>query len=631
MNVIDYAPLSNQVYRNGEVCISILHAPGEDEFSGELASERWMPTQTVASIMLSVISMLDDPNLSSPANVEASVMYRDRRQEFIDRCSVLVTRSKTLLPAHINIPHPETDEKQRAKAKLLQSTLNDDDFGEVSADEIDDHEKAKSKKKLKSSTLGSSANGKKKDTKQSTPRDMILDENELNDEDKALLMENRALFMDRNSDDVDGADKESNLESSSSTQVARISISEESKPPRTRKDGKAEKDTSAKKGSKSPKVKEKDKTSARREVLEQKVDSEDEDTSSSSALDSKELENLLQLDPEFSAWKSSWAPLNICKAGTKGWSIVKGGACKSKHNSTNFSILTYNLLRHSTAEASSRTVEQLKLLRESGAHVLVLNDALPSFVQILSEQAFLSGYYCAYAHNVASASATRADGSDNFKSAATIVVSKSRILQAQVLQLPSRSERSLVRVECEYGGAGSSILIIAAHLDDSPRDLKIRFQQLSQLLKGSEGFTPHNSICTTTFYVGDFGFPSTNSRDHKLLTQAVNPLVDAWSSVHPGEAGLTYDPEHNKMARVLNSSGAPARRSRILFRAAPSSHVSPTDASLLGTNKLQNLKYKGAAVWPSDHYALVASFSGLSESSSSSTSSSKRSQKCVIS
>jgi ubiquitin-conjugating enzyme E2 R len=61
------------VFADGKVCISILHPPGEDEMSGERPEERWLPTQSVATIMLSVVSMLNDPNFSSPANVDASV------------------------------------------------------------------------------------------------------------------------------------------------------------------------------------------------------------------------------------------------------------------------------------------------------------------------------------------------------------------------------------------------------------------------------------------------------------------------------------------------------------------------------------------------------------------------------
>ncbi|CAI5437474.1 unnamed protein product [Caenorhabditis angaria] len=64
------------VYENGDLCISILHAPVDDPHSGELPCERWNPTQSVRTILLSVISLLNEPNTSSPANVDASVMYR---------------------------------------------------------------------------------------------------------------------------------------------------------------------------------------------------------------------------------------------------------------------------------------------------------------------------------------------------------------------------------------------------------------------------------------------------------------------------------------------------------------------------------------------------------------------------
>ncbi|KAK1130996.1 Ubiquitin-conjugating enzyme subunit [Melipona bicolor] len=61
---------------NGDLCISILHPPVDDPQSGELPCERWNPTQNVRTILLSVISLLNEPNTYSPANVDASVMYR---------------------------------------------------------------------------------------------------------------------------------------------------------------------------------------------------------------------------------------------------------------------------------------------------------------------------------------------------------------------------------------------------------------------------------------------------------------------------------------------------------------------------------------------------------------------------
>lgn len=67
------ALLHPNIYANGEVCISILHAPGDDPNMYESASERWSPVQSVEKILLSVISMLAEPNVESGANIECCV------------------------------------------------------------------------------------------------------------------------------------------------------------------------------------------------------------------------------------------------------------------------------------------------------------------------------------------------------------------------------------------------------------------------------------------------------------------------------------------------------------------------------------------------------------------------------
>lgn len=108
------------VYPDGRVCISILHPPGHDEMSGELPEERWLPTQTVSTVMLSVLSMLNDPNFSSPANVDASVQWRRDSAGYKKRVRSLIEKANRQLPAHVRIPHPDTDpeERRRAVAKL---------------------------------------------------------------------------------------------------------------------------------------------------------------------------------------------------------------------------------------------------------------------------------------------------------------------------------------------------------------------------------------------------------------------------------------------------------------------------------------------------------------------------------
>ncbi|XP_008295676.1 ubiquitin-conjugating enzyme E2 R2-like [Stegastes partitus] len=140
------------IYENGDVCISILHPPVDDPQSGELPSERWNPTQNVRTILLSVISLLNEPNTFSPANVDASVMYRKWRdskgkdREYIEiiRKQVLATKADaerdgvkvpiTLDEYCVRTQVPPTDDG----SNLLYDDYYDDE--ELEDDDEDDNE-----------------------------------------------------------------------------------------------------------------------------------------------------------------------------------------------------------------------------------------------------------------------------------------------------------------------------------------------------------------------------------------------------------------------------------------------------------------------------------------------------------
>jgi len=88
------------IYPDGKVCISILHPPGDDPLGYEKSSERWSPVQSVEKILLSVMSMIAEPNINSPANVDAAKMWRDDREKFAKIAQDHV---------RISIEMPETD------------------------------------------------------------------------------------------------------------------------------------------------------------------------------------------------------------------------------------------------------------------------------------------------------------------------------------------------------------------------------------------------------------------------------------------------------------------------------------------------------------------------------------------
>lgn len=82
------------VDKNGDVCISILHEPGDDNYGYEKAAERWLPIHTVETILISVISMLADPNDESPANVDAAKEWREFPEIFKKKVVKCVRQSQ---------------------------------------------------------------------------------------------------------------------------------------------------------------------------------------------------------------------------------------------------------------------------------------------------------------------------------------------------------------------------------------------------------------------------------------------------------------------------------------------------------------------------------------------------------
>lgn len=56
--------------------MSSLHPSGDNEMDNETFDIRWKPINSVSSILNSVLLILQEPNFSSPANIDASVQWQ---------------------------------------------------------------------------------------------------------------------------------------------------------------------------------------------------------------------------------------------------------------------------------------------------------------------------------------------------------------------------------------------------------------------------------------------------------------------------------------------------------------------------------------------------------------------------
>ena len=57
------------IYKNGNICLDILQS-------------KWSPVYDIRSVLISIQSLLTDPNTSSPANMEASKLYLSDRKAY---------------------------------------------------------------------------------------------------------------------------------------------------------------------------------------------------------------------------------------------------------------------------------------------------------------------------------------------------------------------------------------------------------------------------------------------------------------------------------------------------------------------------------------------------------------------
>lgn len=68
------------IFPDGTLCLDIIQ-------------DKWRPVYTVGSILTSIQSLLTDPNLDSPANVDAARMFKTAPKDYKKRVRRLATKS----------------------------------------------------------------------------------------------------------------------------------------------------------------------------------------------------------------------------------------------------------------------------------------------------------------------------------------------------------------------------------------------------------------------------------------------------------------------------------------------------------------------------------------------------------
>lgn len=240
------------------------------------------------------------------------------------------------------------------------------------------------------------------------------------------------------------------------------------------------------------------------------------------------------------------------------------------------SLVTYNVLseRHEAGDADLRHDALLERVMALDVDVAVFQEATAAF---LARAAARDDVRARYAMSDAPPGST-------LGAMGQLVLS--RLPVAAVATHAFTPDKRAVVVELALGAR--RLVLAAVHLlSDRAKDAPAaRAAHLAALL---DRLPPAgDDVCVVA---GDF-----NARDGEALP-GLGDFVDAWTSLHPGAPGFTFEPARNPLAARASLSGKAGRFDRVLVR-DPSGALLPTRAELAGEEPVR------PGLHASDHWAL---------------------------
>jgi len=240
-------------------------------------------------------------------------------------------------------------------------------------------------------------------------------------------------------------------------------------------------------------------------------------------------------------------------------------------------FITYNVLADQE-RADERLPALFRLLAESSADVIALQEVSPWFAARLLREEWAKGYRTTLGDPAAGAPGGLA------------FLTRLPIEKQEFRRLPGRQGRGVLVVRLR--AADRSLAVATVHLESFLEAGEARARQLDEVL-------PLLADADDAVLLGDFNFGDGEQPETGRLPAA---FADLWKKLRPAEPGLTWNMEKSAMARDGSFQGEKSRRlDRILLR---SEFWVPESVRIVGDDPVR----KGeAGLFPSDHFGLLAS------------------------
>ncbi len=247
-------------------------------------------------------------------------------------------------------------------------------------------------------------------------------------------------------------------------------------------------------------------------------------------------------------------------------------------NPKQLTFLTYNVLADSRF-AKQRIPALMKLLKQSSADIIALQEVTAWFLNRLEKQKWVRSY-----HKVGSNKGKLAPGG-------LYILSRFPVQQHLYKRVPSHQGRGFLMALLKLHK--KTLAVGTVHLESPLKAGAIRVLQMKVAFS-------HLAKADESVLLGDFNFGDGEQPDTKALP---NIYVDPWPMLHPKKDGYTWDIRQSDMAKQGSFPGEKSRRiDRILMR---SRHWRPDMTRIIGT---QPITPGNKNLFPSDHFGLLARF-----------------------
>ncbi len=234
-------------------------------------------------------------------------------------------------------------------------------------------------------------------------------------------------------------------------------------------------------------------------------------------------------------------------------------------------VVTYNILGDGF-EKEKRWPALLKILSESMADIIALQEVVPAFLALLAKEDWAKGYVVA-----------KVDGNTGGQ----YILSRWAVTKSKLHVLSGRQRRTALLAHVETS-KGESLAVATMHMESPLEAGKTRANQLDGIFGALKGGTEAIAL-------GDFNFGDGEQPDTGRLDPA---YTDVWTALKGRAPGLTYDLELNPLADAGKFKGEKSRRiDRILVRSAT---WKATEIRIIGAAPLAD----DPKLFPSDHYGL---------------------------